>query len=31
LGEILNRPPDIILKTFSGFRVYKGIRPVSSS
>jgi len=31
LGEILNRPPDTILRTFSGFRVYKGIRPVSES
>jgi hypothetical protein len=29
LGEILNRPPETILKTFSGMRVYKGIRPVS--
>lgn len=27
LGERLGRPPDIILKTFSGLRVYKGIRP----
>jgi hypothetical protein len=31
LGEILNRPPDTILRTFSGLRVYKGIRPVSDS
>lgn len=31
LGEILNRPPTTILRTFSGFRVYKGIRPVSDS
>lgn len=31
LGEILNRPPDTILKTFSGVRVYKGIRPVSET
>lgn len=29
LGEILNRPADTILRTFSGPRVYKGIRPVS--
>ncbi|MBG0783715.1 MAG: hypothetical protein H0S79_01295 [Anaerolineaceae bacterium] len=28
LGEILNRPADTILRTFSGFRVYKGIRPI---
>ncbi len=28
LGEILNRPPTTILRTLSGFRVYKGIRPV---
>jgi hypothetical protein len=27
LGEHLNRPPDIILKTIAGQRVYKGIRP----
>lgn len=31
LGEMLNRPPETILKTFSGLRVYKGIRPVSGS
>lgn len=31
LGELLNRPPDTILRTFSGLRVYKGIRPVSDS
>lgn len=31
LGELLNRPPATILKTFSGLRVYKGIRPVSES
>lgn len=31
LGEILNRPPTTILRTFSGLRVYKGIRPVSDS
>jgi len=30
LGELLNRPADTILRTFSGLRVYKGIRPVSS-
>lgn len=29
LGEILNRPPSTILRTLSGFRVYKGIRPIS--
>ena len=29
LGKILNRPPTTILRTFSGFRVYKGIRPIS--
>ena len=29
LGEILNRPADTILRTFSGIRVYKGIRPVT--
>lgn len=29
LGKILNRPPTTILRTLSGFRVYKGIRPVS--
>ena len=28
LSEILERPSDTILKTFSGIRVYKGIRPV---
>jgi hypothetical protein len=28
LSEILDRPSDTILKTFSGIRVYKGIRPV---
>lgn len=28
LGEILDRPPETILRTFSGIRVYKGIRPV---
>lgn len=31
LGEILNRPPTTILRTFSGLRVYKGIRPLSDS
>lgn len=31
LGEILHRQPDTILRTFSGIRVYKGIRPVSDS
>jgi len=29
LGEILNRPASTILRTLSGLRVYKGIRPVS--
>ncbi len=29
LAETLNRPPQIILQTISGPRVYKGIRPVS--
>jgi len=29
LGTILNRPPSTILRTLSGFRVYKGIRPSS--
>jgi hypothetical protein len=28
LGERLGKSPDIILKTISGPRVYKGIRPV---
>ena len=28
LGEMLNRPPSTILRTLSGIRVYKGIRPV---
>lgn len=28
LGEILNRPPSTILRTLSGIRVYKGIRPI---
>jgi hypothetical protein len=31
LGEILNRPPATILRTFSGLRVYKGIRPASDT
>ena len=29
LGEMLNRPASTILRTLSGLRVYKGIRPVS--
>ena len=29
LGKVLNRPPTTILRTLSGFRVYKGIRPIS--
>jgi hypothetical protein len=28
LGETLNRPASTILRTLSGVRVYKGIRPV---
>jgi hypothetical protein len=28
LGELLNRPAETILRTFSGIRVYKGIRPI---
>ena len=28
LGDILNRPAETILRTFSGMRVYKGIRPI---
>lgn len=28
LAEILDRPPKMILRTISGMRVYKGIRPV---
>jgi hypothetical protein len=31
LGEMLNRPPNTILRTFSGVRVYKGIRPISET
>ena len=27
LGELLNRPPQTILRTLSGPRVYKGLRP----
>lgn len=27
LGERLNKSPQLILKTFSGFRVYRGLRP----
>ena len=27
LGERLNKSPQVILKTFSGFRVYRGLRP----
>ena len=27
LGERLNRPPNTILRTISGVRTYKGIRP----
>lgn len=29
LGEQLNRPANTILRTFSGIRVYKGIRPIT--
>lgn len=28
LGELLNRPPQTILRTLSGPRVYKGLRPL---
>jgi hypothetical protein len=28
MGEALRRPPDLILKTLSGGRVYRGMRPV---
>ena len=28
LGDRMNRPPSTILRTLSGIRVYKGIRPV---
>ncbi len=28
LGAILDRPPETILRTFSGIRVYEGIRPI---
>lgn len=31
LGEIINRPADTILRTFSGLRVYKGIRPIADT
>ncbi|MFN8529938.1 MAG: hypothetical protein U0670_15160 [Anaerolineae bacterium] len=30
LGDILNRPSSTILKTLSGVRVYKGLRPIQS-
>ncbi len=30
LGDRLNRPPLMILRTISGIRVYKGIRPVNA-
>jgi hypothetical protein len=30
LGSKLNRPPETILRTLAGARVYKGIRPYSS-
>jgi len=30
LGEALNRPPQTIVKTLSGMRVYRGIRPVGA-
>jgi hypothetical protein len=30
LGEALSRPPQTILKTLSGMRVYRGIRPVGA-
>jgi hypothetical protein len=28
LGSLLNRPPETILRTLSGPRVYKGLRPL---
>jgi hypothetical protein len=28
LGSRLNRPPELILRTITGMRVYKGLRPV---
>ena len=28
LGSLLNRPPTTILRTLSGPRVYKGLRPL---
>lgn len=28
IGEAINRPPETILRTFSGPQVYKGIRPL---
>jgi hypothetical protein len=28
LGEAINRPPETILRTFSGMQVYKGVRPM---
>jgi hypothetical protein len=31
LGTILDRPPNTILKTLSGARVYRGMRPVSTA
>ncbi len=31
LGARLNRPPETILRTLAGARVYKGIRPYSAS
>lgn len=31
LGEILKRPPQTILRTLSGGRVYRGIRPLAAS
>jgi hypothetical protein len=31
LGSVLNRPAQTILRTLSGVRVYKGIRPILSS
>jgi hypothetical protein len=30
LGKKLNRPPEIILRTLAGARVYKGIKPFNS-
>jgi hypothetical protein len=31
IGEIIDRPPEMILRTIAGRQVYKGIRPVTES